>query len=241
MPRFSTDGTNELCDKLSKVKLHLLSDEQIVKRSKYLELSKQYDCEFLLVLDADDFVCPPPATNWTKFREHLETQKPLFEEYHSYTPPRPVWNIQFLMNPPDKVVEQTARRPIGLPRLFYKPWEIYHHDHYVTKFRRTGVKVPYFRQKMHYLIPYIVCSSDDLTRPLERHSMDIDYQWDLFLKEGYKTKSEHDDPKEKQVFIDSILNEVIVWEKYYNDTRDKSREVDEDWLRCIQKLEQTAE
>lgn len=238
MPKFSTDGTKEMCDSLSKVKLHFLYGPQIEKRSKYLELCKEYDCDFLIVLDADDFVLP--ESDWKQFRQYLDEHVSLFEEFHNYHPPRQIYNIHFILDPgaeQERKNGQLERRPVSLGRVIYKPYELYHFDHWRIKNKKTDIISPYPRNRSYNFLPGLIVTSDDLTRPLVRHANDIDYQWDLFLKEGYKTKQEHDDPKEKQKFIDSILNEVIVWKKYYNDYKDSNREVDEDWLDYINQVE----
>lgn len=231
-PPISNDGTKEMCLSLPKVHYEELYAEQIVKRTRYFDLAKEYNCDFLLVVDADDFI-HSGYTNWNTFKNYINEQTSLFEEWFAYQPPRQIFNIQFIMTPEhEAAVKEHGQniRTINLGRLIYKPHDLEYTDHWRIRNKITREHIPYPRNTRFAFIPGLVITSDDLTRPKTRLANDIDYQWELIYKEGFGNIQQFKSKHERQRFEDSILNEVYIWEKYYENTKDKVREVDEEWL-----------
>lgn len=224
-PEYSTDGTEEYCKSLDKVDYYKLFADQPVKRTLSFARTKDHDCDFLIVLDADDFI--HRSTDWNKFYEYLNTFN--FEYYYNkpYLKESIVTN-KIAITERTLVPNQTyavefitdgGKNKQIIGRLFYKPYELEYISHWQLVRRRDGKIMHYPRPSGRppaFLVPGLVMSTDDgVMRSKERLSTDITYQWDLFLKEGYLTPEQHKDIAKRNEFAESIINEYIVWEKYY--------------------------
>jgi hypothetical protein len=218
-PEFSTDGTEEYCKSLDKVDYYQMFTTQTEKRTKYLQETKKHDCEFLLVLDADDYA--HKETDWDQFHNFVNLDNGHFEYYHdkpckldtdltlAATPkskfPCQIHAVQFKISPNDI-------QWIG--RLFFKPYELHYISHW--KVKRGDMRTHYPKQDS-FRVPGLVMASDDMTRPKSRLNQDIDYQWDLFYREGSIEAREYLDPISKERFAKAINTEYIVWEEYYKE------------------------
>lgn len=193
--------------------------EQPLKRTSYLQccmVEPRFD--FLLVVDADDYV--HPSTDWDTFHKYLDDNFEMFEQ--NYRDSIQIYNIKFLMEP-------TITAALG--RLFYKPYELHYISHWRLARNDTNEEVYYPKQgplihrhrsrRAQPPIPGLLMSSNDLTRPYERLETDINYQWGLLYKEGTITEEKYNNIEEKKKFADSILNEVYVWEKHYGRVGEK--------------------
>lgn len=203
-PEYSTDGTEELCkeqlNKLVPIQYVKLFAEQPVKRSKYLELAE--DCDFLLVIDADEFVVYRglEAADWPLFRQNLETSSRFelrLRENRQY-----VHNIQVRTEP---------TKLMTLGKLIYKPSELYYSSHWRLNRRSDGREQRYQQMNTRDIVRGITMTYDELMRPPERLQFDVDYQWALEYKEGDLTWEQYNDPARKQKFLEHNIHEVEVW------------------------------
>ena len=201
-PQFSIDGTKEYCSSLDKVKYYEMFADQTEKRTKYMKLSKRYDCDLLLVVDSDDYV--HQSTDWNTFKEYANNVEYFRENKRERG--QQIYNVEFIMTP-------TKRQYIG--RLFYNPFELRYISHWkVVNITRNNNEVRYPRASLMN-VPGLVMTSNDITRPKTRIPIDIEYQWNLLYKEGSINKERYTSPNMKRKFEQEIWNEAIVWEKYF--------------------------
>lgn len=206
-PEYSTDGTEELCkdkqqlNKLVPIEYVQLFEEQPAKRSKYLELAA--DCDFLLVIDCDEFIVTSglERADWSEFRKNLQTL-PRFEERLKDNIQH-VHNIAFMTEP---------RRLMTFGRLIYRPSELYYSSHWRLNRRSNGVETRYQRMNSRDIVRGITMTYDELMRPSERLEVDVDYQWYLEYKEGDLTWKDYNDPELKKKFLEHNIHEVEVWQ-----------------------------
>lgn len=201
-PEYSTDGTAEYCKSLDKVDYYKLFADQNTKRTTADQIAKKHDCEFLLVLDADDYI--DKTTDWNKFHECMNGDMYDWNLLHNHKNHQ-IYNVLFQMDP---------QRQQWIGRIFYKPYELIHISHWKVTRGIGGQVIDYPRPKT-FKIPGLVMTSDDMTRPRSRLAIDTEYQWELFKKEEAFPKSYFDDPRNKKRFQQEIINEYFVWKRYY--------------------------
>jgi len=123
---FSTDGLDELTEKypnlIIRIKIGLSEHE---KRQTYLDLCREFDIDFLIIADSDEYFYD---CNWNKFRDEL----PYLEDY--------IYNIKNYQY----VKGMDTIMPIDNPRLWRKPglMEYKNNAHYQFGFRDGDVLVP---------------------------------------------------------------------------------------------------
>lgn len=201
-PLYSTDDTREYCKSLDKVKYYQLFDDQNAKRTMYMQACRAHECDFLLVADADDFV--HKRTDWDAFDKYVNGGRYRFEMgFMNNAEPQQIFNVQFVLSP---------ERTQWIGRLFYKPYTLSYFSHWRVR-RDNGVEVRYPRHSDSH-VEGLVMTSDDMTRPTSRISIDIEYQWELFKREHPEDPSKFT-PDKRIAFEKEIITEVIEWEDYY--------------------------
>lgn len=201
-PKFSTDDPESVCKKYGNhVEYHQLYAPQKDKRSRYLELAKDYP--FLLVIDADEYVITkgPYAADWTAFRNTLQTSDRfdwMVQQRNQY-----VHNIPYLFEPHN----------LGyLGILIYRPSELYYTSHWRLSNHATHEpqRYPNMNDKRAAVMG-ITKMTDENLRPPNRYQIDWDYQWELEYKEGDLTREQFLDPIHKQKFITHQIHEIEIW------------------------------
>jgi hypothetical protein len=116
----SQDGSREVCMAFSNVALYDMPFcSEVQKRNHTLELAKEHDLDFLLIIDSDEYIAKEWA-DWDKFYKDLNE---VVIRRHRMT-----YNM-FNM----RLYDEGAW--IDKPRLLYKPWELeYYYNHHT--FRR---------------------------------------------------------------------------------------------------------
>jgi len=147
---------------------------EIQKRQRYLDMCKQYDCEYLIILDGDEFVLP--ESDWQSFKHNLEQCKPDTN----------IYGIKYEYSYPQH------HDATNYPRLWFRPWEMeYFHAHCLFKNKITG-RV----QKSSSGVPCIEgirMAGDDTLRNREYQLQSFEYQTWLIeheqeIREEYREK-----------------------------------------------------
>jgi hypothetical protein len=210
LPEYSTDETAIFCGALApKVQYHKLFAEQIVKRSRYLELAKGY--QFLLVIDADDYVVKE-KTDWDMFKNQLQDYSRF--EHALKASNQYAHNILYEYEP-DKLT--------SFGKLFYKPSELYYKSHWRICRVADNVETRYQDMGDPNVVQGMIMSGDDNKRldPLVRLEADVNYQWRLEYLEGDLTLEQYNDPTLKQKFLQHQIHEMQIWQnlkQYQKDT-----------------------
>lgn len=187
--KYSTDGTKELVQSYDNCKYIQMFAEQKDKRTRYL---KECEHDFLVVIDADEYMI---VNSWSTFQDQLQRNilnMPARARFYQY-------QINY-QSEPDKF--------IALGRLIYNPNNLIYVNHW------TLLADPIIDSKAvmsALMIEGITICTDDLLRPSTRLQTDIDYQWDLFLKEKVITEKIYNDIECKANFAKHIIWEVEVW------------------------------
>lgn len=112
----SNDGSRECCKEFDNT---VLVDcpypaTQIKKRNKYLQLSKQYGLDFLLILDSDEYIID---ANWPLFKHACEESVKLDDYQYR------IYDVRY---------QNEMEWDLGeRPRVWFRPWEIrYDVKHY---------------------------------------------------------------------------------------------------------------
>jgi len=147
---------------------------EIQKRQRYLDMCREYDCEYLIILDGDEFVLP--ESYWQSFKHNLE----------QCVPDTNVYGIKYEYSYPQH------HDATNYPRLWFRPWEMeYFHAHCLFKNRITG-RV----QKSSSGVPCIEgirMAGDDTLRNREYQLQSFEYQTWLIeheqeIREEYREK-----------------------------------------------------
>jgi hypothetical protein len=197
---YSTDGTVQLLEQYPNVTYIPYFAEQKDKRTRYL---KECVYDFLLVIDADEYLT---VQSWSTFQDQLQRYILAMPERHrNYA-----YQIDYQSEPNKK---------IKLPRLIYNPSRLIYTNHYVL----IAEPVDNRMVTSSITIEGITIGTDDLLRPLARLQYDIDYQWQLFRKEGIITEKVFNDTECKQNFANHIIWEVNVWKQQVDKVKPVSR------------------
>jgi hypothetical protein len=203
---FSNDGTYALCMEYPNLTYVALHADQNTKRTEYLRLCspEEYDINFLIVIDADEFVID---ASWKEFRNNIQRYIYDFPGRHS----RYIYQIKYQFEP---------HKTGFLARLIQDPWQLKYIKHYIlTTVDNIGdIPVPQSTQ----LIEGITIITDDSKRHISRMQRDINYQWDLFYKEHEFGYDKYHDPKEKEKFAKHIAYEKQIWDEHYEAQQDES-------------------
>jgi glycosyltransferase involved in cell wall biosynthesis len=193
---YSTDGSDFIAHSYPNVVFEKCADHQEVKRTKYLDIAGVANCDFLLVLDCDEYV----TGDWKKFKDNLNDIKKFEERLTVY---QACWNISYQYEP---------NRKGCLPRLIYKPYRFRYITHYymVDKTEGWNVSMPLADDK-NDMIEGITIGNDDNLRDRSRLDNDVEYQWYLFYKEGAIDTEQYFDKELKKKFADHIAYEYEVW------------------------------
>lgn len=110
----STDGSRQVVKSYPNTVLVDLPATQIQKRNKYLQLSKEYGLDFLLILDSDEYIID---VNWSVFKHACEESVRLDEYQYR------IYDVRY---------QNEMEWDLGeRPRVWFRPWEIrYDVKHY---------------------------------------------------------------------------------------------------------------
>lgn len=148
---------------------------EIQKRGKYLSMCQELDCEYLLILDGDEFILP--ESDWQQFKRNMESQ---------CNSERNIYGVKYEYSYP------AHHDATNYPRLWFRPWEMeYFHAHCLFRNKITG-KV----QKSSSGIPCIEgirMAGDDSLRNREYQLQSFEYQTFLIeneaeIREEYRNK-----------------------------------------------------
>lgn len=203
--KYSTDGTHELVElynyKYNNCTYIQMFAEQKDKRTRYL---KECEYDFLVVIDADEYMI---VSSWSTFQDQLQRNilnMPARARFYQY-------QINYQSEP---------TKFINLGRLLYNPNNLIYVNHW------TLLADPVIDSKSvmsAQLIEGITICTDDLLRPNSRLQQDIDYQWQLFLKEKVITEKVYNDTECKANFAKHITWEVEVWKDHVDKIKPISR------------------
>ncbi len=172
---------------------------EIEKRQKYCDLCKEFECEYLLIIDSDEYILE--GGDWAKFREN-------FSACNESTN---VYGIRFAYAAP--VHMDTT----PYPRLWYKPYEMQYIKHNLWKNKSNGQEVKSTSECQ--VIEGIIMAGNDnlhtseyieqgreyqrylikLENPVEKtvddlfEEADLVGKFEIFLKRGGSGKSATDD------------------------------------------------
>lgn len=138
---------------------------EVQKRQRYLDLCRQYECQFLLIIDSDEFVME--GSDWKSFRYNL----------NQCTGGVHIYGVKFAYGYPEHDDET------NYPRLWYKPWEMeYYNAHCLFRDKVSG-KVSQSSSAAGPLIEGIRMAGDDSLRSREYQVQSFEYQTFLIDEE----------------------------------------------------------
>lgn len=141
-----------------------LPSNETTKRGKYLELCKQYNCEYLIILDGDEFVLP--ESDWQSFKHNLE-------QCHDGLN---IYGIKYEYSYPQH------HDATNYPRLWFRPWEMeYFGAHCIFRNKITNVVTK--STSGGPLIEGIRMAGDDSLRSREYQLQSFEYQSFLIEEE----------------------------------------------------------
>jgi len=157
---YSTDGSAEYLQSFDKVVLDKFVGKEQDKRQRYLNLCKEYDCDYLLIIDSDEYVI---KADWKSFKENMYR---LTGQYSNQS----FFGVAFVVDGSGGVC--------AYPRLWYKPYCIeYHNAHCIFKDNRNGtITRSSSATATKYLIEGITCTMDDTLRSKEYLQNTVEYQ-----------------------------------------------------------------
>lgn len=200
LSEYSTDETPIFCNSLApKVEYHKLFAEQTVKRTRYMELAKDY--KFLLVIDADDYIVKE-KTDWELFRNELLNNTRF--DHALKTNNQHAHNIRY---------EYEPGKFSSFAKLIYKPSELYYKSHWRLCRVSDDVETKFQNMGDTNVVQGMLISGDDNKRldPWDRLKMDVEYQWRLEYLEGDLTLEQYNDPALKERFMQHNIHELQVW------------------------------
>jgi glycosyltransferase involved in cell wall biosynthesis len=151
----SNDGSRQVVNKYPNTLLVDFPATQIRKRNKYLELSKRYGLDFLLILDSDEYILP--GANWPLFKHACEESVRLDKGQYR------IYDVRY-QNEMDWDLGER-------PRLWYKPWQIrYDVKHYRWIIRaKCKDRIVYEGNCGRRLFPAITIKHHRAIRPPDRN------------------------------------------------------------------------
>lgn len=143
-----------------------LPSTEIRKRQRYLDMCREYKCDYLLIIDTDEFILP--ESDWQSFKQNLA----------NCTNGNNIYSIKCLYGYPEH--NDTSNSP----RLWYKPYDMeYHVAHCLFKNKITGIVKK--SSSSGPLIQGIMMAGDDSLRGR-------DYQIQSFEYQTFLIEDEHD-------------------------------------------------
>ena len=165
-------SSTEIRDYLSKIDNVVLVDypnrKENEKRQVYLELANDHQSDYLLILDADEYVTSD--TDWTKVKMYLD--------YHYAESILPkIWGVEFRVT----YDSDKKKKNIGLPRIWQRPYLIqYLKTHNFWKFSDGNI----WKSQINFTkIPHIYMKGNDKDRDSEYVKKVYDYQVKLMKYE----------------------------------------------------------
>lgn len=149
----STDGSREVFQQYKKAKVYDFPDlSEPAKRQKYCDLTKEEDCNFLLILDSDEYIIRH-YSDYRKFRVSLVDQAIIKRKGV-----RNVFKVK-MREPLNKYPPGYGDMFVYPPRVWYNPWEIEYTNDVHWSFRNRS------RHKFDHVI--------DLESQRTLHEMDL--------------------------------------------------------------------
>ena len=158
----SNDGSRSVCNIFHNVLLVDFPATQIRKRNKYLQLSKQYGLDFLLILDSDEYI--QEGADWALFKHACEESVRLDEYQYR------IYDVRYQNEMPWDLGER--------PRVWFRPWQIrYDVKHYRWIIRAKCKDRPVYEgDNGRRLLPGITIKHQRSIRPKERNKAMDDYE-----------------------------------------------------------------
>ena len=158
----SNDGSTEVVRGFPNTLLVDYPATQIQKRNRYLQLSKDYELDFLLIMDSDEYI--EEGANWPLFKHACEESVRLDE--YDYR----IYDVRYQNEMPWDLGER--------PRVWFKPWQI----RYDVKQYRWIIKAKckdrpvYEGDNGRRLLPGITIKHQRSVRPEARNKAMDDYE-----------------------------------------------------------------
>jgi glycosyltransferase involved in cell wall biosynthesis len=159
----STDGSREVVEEFPNTALFdMPASTQIQKRNKYLQLSKEYGLDFLLILDSDEYI--QEGADWALFKHACEESVKLDEYQYR------IYDVRY---------QNEMEWDLGeRPRVWFKPWQMRYdvkHYRWVIKARCKDRPV-YEGNNGRRLLPGITIKHQRSIRTKERNKAMDNYE-----------------------------------------------------------------
>ena len=164
---YSTDGSTEYLKQFDKVIFDKFVGYEYEKRQRYVKLCEQYKCDYLFIIDTDEYVV---KADWDLFRKNMLE---MTEQYPNNT----FFGVSFVVD--------GSGGECAYPRLWYKPQYVeYYKAHCIFKDNRNGtLSRSSSATAMKYLIKGITCSMDDSLKTKEEITNTFEYQKKMIAME----------------------------------------------------------
>jgi len=172
---YSDDGSIEYLKSFDKVVLDKFVGTEQDKRSRYLKLCKENNCDHLLIIDSDEYVI---KADWDLFKKNMYE---MTERYSNQS----FFGVGFIVD--------GAGGVCAYPRLWYKPYCIeYYKSHCIFKDNRNGtITRSSSATASKFLIDGITLTMDDNLRSKDYIQNTFEYQKIMIEKERPIRKSLH--------------------------------------------------
>jgi len=157
---FSVDGSTEFIKQWKNVIHRQFLGHEFEKRQQYCNLCKEFGCDYLLIIDTDEYVV---EADWDLFKSNIEAQI-------STNPHSSFFGVPFIVDGSGGISY--------FPRLWFKPYLIeYYKTHCIFKDGRTGMLVTSGSAAKHSpVIEGITLTMDDSLRKPENIKNTYEYQ-----------------------------------------------------------------
>ena len=156
----SNDGSRQVANRYPNTLLFDLASTQINKRNRYLQLSKKYGLDFLLILDSDEFI--QDGADWALFKHACNEAVRLDRGQYR------IYDVRYQ----NEMLWDLGERP----RLWFKPWQIrYDVKHYRWIIKANCKDRPVYEGNCgRRLLPGITIEHHRSIRSVERNkTMDL--------------------------------------------------------------------
>lgn len=125
-PDYADDGSEEYLKQFPKVILKRFVGMEHDKRQQYVNLAAEYDCDYLLIIDSDEYVLP--NADWDLFKKNCDI---ITKAY----PSENFFGVNFRYTPDDYKREEFS----PYPRLWARPGECsYYKTHCIFQGKNGG-------------------------------------------------------------------------------------------------------
>lgn len=159
----SSPEVREYLQSIQNVVLVDYPGSEVAKRQKYCSLCLEYQCDYLLIIDSDEYVMP--NSKWEEFKNNLRNCENTSN----------IYGIRFAYAAP--VHMDTT----PYPRLWYKPYEVQYIKHNLWQ---TSLQGQVSSTSGHELIEGIIMAGDDNLHTPKYIDQGRDYQRHLIRQEN---------------------------------------------------------